>query len=689
MFIWIEILRWFLIISAVGFLISGLDDLYVDFYFYIRRWYRHWFVERKYPKLTEDDVRQKPEQRIAIMIPAWDEHAVIARMLEHTLRWVDYRNYEIFIGTYPNDEPTMLAVAAVQEKDPRVHRVVCPHDGPTNKADCLNWVVEGIRVYEKDTGKKIDIFMIQDSEDIVHPLSLKLMNHLIPRVHMVQLPVVPLEMPLRDLTAGTYLDEFAEFHTKDLLVRERIAGMIPSAGVGTGFSREALDALAEKEHNQLFNVETLTEDYDLGFRLKDLNKKSILLQFSIERTQVVQKGWFRKREELKKVSELVATREFFPVRMSDAIRQKSRWIFGIVFQGWKQIGWRGNAQMKYMLWRDRKALFSNFINIVGYIVLLMMVATYVVLWVVRGQGKALLPDLVSWPSWLWNVIVADTVLMVHRAIQRMFAVHRVSSWTQALMSIPRMVWGNILNFRAVARATQLYFQWLATGERVAWAKTSHAFPTEAHLREFKRKLGDLLLENRLLSLSHLQHAMEVQKQTGERLGDVLTRLGYVSEDDLMPVLGAQLQVEARHLGPAKIDRELLRLIPETAAREHQILPVSDEDGTLVIAAGDPGNPATKQWVEQNVKQPARLVLAGRQNLREAIARAYAPAGRRMLLGELLLQSGVITGAQLERALQVQKETGRKLGEVLESLGLVTPEMLAAKIREQQVGPVAA
>jgi hypothetical protein len=252
-----------------------------------------------------------------------------------------------------------------------------------------------------------------------------------------------------------------------------------------------------------------------------------------------------------------------------------------------------------------------------------------------------------------------------------------------------MIWGNVLNFRAVARATQLYFQWLATGERVAWAKTAHAFPTEAHLREFKRKLGDLLLENRLLSLQHLQHAMEVQKQTGERLGDVLTRLGYVNEDELVPVLGAQLQVESRHIDTSRIRRDLLRLVPETVARELQIIPVSNEGGTLVVAAADPGSPATKNWVEQNLKPPVQLVLAGRQNLREAIDRAYAPAAPRMLLGELLLKSGVITGAQLERALELQQQTGRRLGEVLESMGLVTPELLAAKIREQQLGTIAA
>jgi len=321
MHIWIEILRWFLIVAAVGFLISGLDDLFVDLYYYVRRLYRRLFITNRYPRLNEKDLRTIPEKPIAIMIPAWDEHAVIGQMLEHTLRWVDYSNYEMFVGVYPNDERTMLAVAAVQERDPRIHRIVCPHNGPTNKADCLNWVFEGIRLHEKQSGLKFAIFVIHDSEDIIHPLALKLMDYLTPRIGMVQLPVMPLEMPLHNLTAGTYLDEFAEFHTKDLLVRERVACMIPSAGVGTGFSREVIDELAKNKRKQLFNVQTLTEDYDFGFRIKELNKKSILLHFSVERTQVVQAGWFRKREKLKKVRELVATREFFPVRFPDAVRE--------------------------------------------------------------------------------------------------------------------------------------------------------------------------------------------------------------------------------------------------------------------------------------------------------------------------------------------------------------------------------
>lgn len=620
--IWMAMLRWLLVVAAVAFLLSGLDDLYVDAYYYIRRLYRRLFVVNRFPRLSEEDLRLVPEKRIAIMIPAWHEHAVIAQMLDHALGWFDYRKYEIFVGTYPNDEPTMLAVSAVQERDLRVHRIVCPHDGPTNKADCLNWVFEGIRLHEKRTGARYDIFVIHDSEDIVHPLSLKLMNYLIPRIAMVQLPVIPLEMPLHHLTAGTYLDEFAEFHTKDLLVRERVARMIPSAGVGTGFSREAFEDLSRNKRNQLFNVETLTEDYDFGFRLKQLDKKSILLHYSVERTHVVRTGWLHRREKLKKVRELVATREYFPARFRDAVRQKSRWIYGIIFQGWAQLGWPGNIPMRYMLWRDRKALFSNFINVVGYLLVLIYVVTYLASFLRSGEGYGAAPVLVSRGTWLWYVVIAATILMLHRMMQRAIAVSRVSTWKQALVSVPRLVWGNVLNFCAVWRATYQFFRWKLTGERVPWTKTAHAFPTENQLLEFKRKLGDLLLENRMLTLAHLKEAIEAQKQTGEKLGEALVRLGHIREDELTRILATQLRVAPWDFDGHPIPVGALRMIPESAAREHLMLAVRVEGQTMIVAAANPDSSRMREWLDRNLALPYRLVLVGKMQLRKAIDLAY-------------------------------------------------------------------
>jgi bacteriophage N4 adsorption protein B len=682
--VWFDFLRGFLVVAAIGFILSGLDDLFVDGYYYWRRAWRRLFVQKKYSRLTEDDLRRTPEQPIAVMIACWQEQAVIGKMLENALKWIDYRDYDLFVGTYPNDEATLLAVAAVQEQHPRVHRIVCPHDGPTSKGDCLNWVFEGIRLHEKQHGggRQFAVYAIHDSEDIIHPLSLKLYNHLIPKVHMVQLPVVPLEMSWRHMTAGTYLDEFAEFHTKDLLVRERVSGMIPSAGVGTALSREAVQLMAASRKNQLFSVDTVTEDYDFGFRLKALNLKSILLQFAIERTQVVRTGFLRRREGLRRIKELVATREFFPSRFQDAVRQKQRWIFGIVFQGWKQIGWIGGARMRYMIWRDRKALFTNVINIVGYILLVLYAGTFVVVWVRPSLARPALPTLVPAGSWIWALVVVATVLMVHRGIQRVVAVRRVAGWSQAALSLPRVVWGNLINFTAVWGATRQFLAWQRTGGRVAWAKTSHAFPTEAHLVEFRRKLGDLLLENRLLSLAHLQHAMQVQQQGGggDRLGDVLMRLGYIEEDDLTPVLAGQLRVELRRVDARAIPPTVAALVPESAAREHQMLPIGIETGTVVIAAVDPGSRPMAAWIEHHLDRPFRLVMTSRKNLREEIARLFGR--QRVMLGELLVQAGVITAEQLELALEEQRASGRKLGEILEAFGVISRAQLEQKIREQ-------
>jgi adsorption protein B len=614
-----EILRGLMAFSAVSILVSGLDDLFIDVWYYGSQFQRRVFRSR-YPTVTEAELRALPEQHIAVMIPAWQEDAVIAHMLRNTLATVEYQNYDIFVGTYPNDEPTMLAVAAVAETDPRVHRIVCPHDGPTNKADCMNWIIEGIRHYDKVSGKRIDIFMLHDSEDLVHPLSFKLMNRFIPEVSMVQLPVIPFEAPAVQMTSGTYLDEFAESHFKDLVVRERLSGMVPSAGVGTGFSRAAIDRLALKHNNQIFNVATFTEDYDLAFRLKAIGERSILVLFYIERTRAGAASRFGRVAKLQVVRELVGTRGYFPSNFGDAVRQKARWTLGIVFHGWQQRGWEGNLALRYMIWRDRKALLTNSVNILGYLLLLapLMGAS----WVHSGSGSLqVLTPLIPAGSWIWKVILIDGLLLVNRCAQRVTCIARVSCWKQAGLCLPRIVWGNVINFCAVARAAYLFGRTRLTGKKLVWAKTAHAFPSEAQLMGFKRKLGDLLLENRRITLANLSTALKVQKEQGKLLGDVLIELGFVSENELVDTLASQLKVEARRLDYAQLRREDLELIPECACREHLMVVADAAVRPVVIAAAVVTDTRMKGWLDANFHYPYRLVLAGRREIVAVVEKA--------------------------------------------------------------------
>ena len=56
-------------------------------------------------------------------------------MVEHNAAAINYENYHFFIGAYPNDDPTLDAVRDLESRFPQVHLAVCPHNGPTSKAD--------------------------------------------------------------------------------------------------------------------------------------------------------------------------------------------------------------------------------------------------------------------------------------------------------------------------------------------------------------------------------------------------------------------------------------------------------------------------------------------------------------------------------------------------------------------------
>src|SRR5206468_12349864 len=112
--------------------------------------------------------------------------------------------YDLFVGVYPNDPATIKAVSDTAKAIPHVQCVIGPDPGPTNKARNLDAIYIYIMEYEKKNNIKYEIFVMQDSEDIIHPLSFKLYNFLIPKKDMVQIPVFPLEVSLWHFTHWVY-----------------------------------------------------------------------------------------------------------------------------------------------------------------------------------------------------------------------------------------------------------------------------------------------------------------------------------------------------------------------------------------------------------------------------------------------------------------------------------------------------
>jgi adsorption protein B len=521
--------------TSIVFLVSGLDDAFIDVCYVCRRLYRRLFVLPKYTPLTEEKLRQHPEQLIAIMIPAWDESAVIRPMLLNIIRTLNYENYHIIVGTYPNDLETQREVDHVKEQYSHVHRITCPNNGPTNKADCLNRIYQGIKLLEKEQHLCFDIFVMQDCEDVIHPLCYKLFNYLIPRKDMVQLPVHSLPRKWYEFTAGHYIDEFAQLHLKDLIVREMLNKSLPAAGVGCAFSRRAFETIASSNENQLFSIDSLTEDYDFGFRLKQHGLKQIFVDFSIPRTVTTPAIGTRKLRQ-RTTRELVCIREYFPSTFTAAVRQKSRWVVGIALQGWAHLGWSGSGWTKYMLYRDRKALLTNLVNMLGYGV----VVTVVAVWINLGLNPEAYryPPLLQKGTWAWYLVMANLGLVIERVGMRMYCVQRLYGWPQAFLSVYRMIWGNVINFCATCRAIKLYVRYLSTGKLIAWDKTAHVFPSEAELQLFRPKLGTLLLAKRLITMAQLEEALWQQTQQYRPLGTILIDMKVIKKEELEEALRA-------------------------------------------------------------------------------------------------------------------------------------------------------
>src|SRR5574337_292179 len=88
------------------------------------------------------------------------------------------------------------------------------------------------------------------------------------------------------------------------------------------------------------------------------------------------------------------------------------------------------------------------------------------------------------------------------------------------------------------------------------------------------RLGEMLVRANLITPEQLDDALALQKTAGGRIGSVLVKLGYVSEEAIASFLGRQYGVPPVDLSKATIDPALLKLVPAEVARKHLLIPVA-------------------------------------------------------------------------------------------------------------------
>ncbi|WP_298777641.1 hypothetical protein [uncultured Fretibacterium sp.] len=226
----------------------------------------------------------------------------------------------------------------------------------------------------------------------------------------------------------------------------------------------------------------------------------------------------------------------------------------------------------------------------------------------------------------------------------------------------------------------------------------------------RRKLGEILLQMRLVSPEELKLALEEQtKSPGKRLGTILIEMGGTTGQALTSALGRQFMlpvvkvanyadnVAARHAVPREL-MESLKAFP---------LEFQEHDSVLLVAISDPMDVVTQNILRAKISFPIRFALAPEEEIQEALRTEAVPdqpplepepepaspssavlvsidtlKARHPMLGNVLLRAGAITQQQLTMALTIQARSSKKLGEILLSEGLITSSRLAEALSEQ-------
>jgi type IV pilus assembly protein PilB len=103
------------------------------------------------------------------------------------------------------------------------------------------------------------------------------------------------------------------------------------------------------------------------------------------------------------------------------------------------------------------------------------------------------------------------------------------------------------------------------------------------------RLGELLVREKLISLSQLRAAQEEQQRSGGNLGFTLARLGYISDNEITNFLSQQYRVPTIDLDEYEIDAEILKLVAKEQCEKHRVIPVSRTGNSLIVAMADPTN----------------------------------------------------------------------------------------------------
>jgi type IV pilus assembly protein PilB len=180
----------------------------------------------------------------------------------------------------------------------------------------------------------------------------------------------------------------------------------------------------------------------------------------------------------------------------------------------------------------------------------------------------------------------------------------------------------------------------------------------------RKRLGERLLEAGLVTERQLAQALQAQQNTGEQLGRLLVRLGYLSEERLLRLLCEDEGIAFTPLDPVPRDPAAIAALPESVARATGAFPLRLEGDRLVVALANPFDVSALTAVQRASGRQVAAAGAPRTRVLEAIDLGYgqASAAPRGHAG-----TGIVSGSALEQQPEAMEDAGQSASTVAEGI----------------------
>lgn len=149
------------------------------------------------------------------------------------------------------------------------------------------------------------------------------------------------------------------------------------------------------------------------------------------------------------------------------------------------------------------------------------------------------------------------------------------------------------------------------------------------------RIGDLLVDQQMITSAQLEQALLEQKMSGRKLGRTLVDLGYVEENALLNLLSRQLKIPFVELKQFRFDRDLITTLPETLARRFRVVPLKQDASGILLGMADPTDIFSLDELQKILKKPLNPAVVRESELLDVLDTAYSHREEIASLAEVL------------------------------------------------------